>query len=199
VAAANKPFDPLDYRTIGKSVVDGLLAQTEAPLPPAEPFEGAGIYALYHYGAFEAYAPISGPESGNPIYVGKAVPSGSRVGRDDPLGRPSGRPLHGGLTQHARSIEDARNLDVADFRCRYLVVQPVWIRLAEKVLLDEFRPVWNTVLDGFGNHPPGRGRSTMRRPRWDIVHPGRSWAERLTAEEEAEDLLDEVRAHLAVL
>lgn len=67
-------FDPLDYRNIAKTVVRELLAADPAPLGTLEPFDGAGIYALYYTGPFEAYAPISGPEPSVPIYVGKAIP-----------------------------------------------------------------------------------------------------------------------------
>ena len=29
----------------------------------------------------------------------------------------------------------------------------------------------------------------MRRPRWDVVHPGRPWADALKAEETASDII----------
>jgi hypothetical protein len=45
-----------------------------------------------------------------------------------------------------------------------------------------------TFVDGFGNHDPGRGRRDMKRPRWDILHPGRNWAERLRPSETAEEI-----------
>jgi len=89
------------------------------------------------------------------------------------------------------------NLEAADFSCRYLSVLPVWIPLAEEVLLKRFQPVWNSVVDGFGNHPPGRGRRTMRRPRWDILHPGRPWAMELEARESPEQIISEIRQHLS--
>ena len=34
----------------------------------------------------------------------------------------------------------------------------------------------------------------MRRPRWDVVHPGRPWAEALKAEETVEDILASLRS-----
>ena len=92
-------------------------------------------------------------------------------------------------TDHAKSIEQAENLDLVEFQVRYLVVMPVWITLAERFLIDHFRPVWNTVIEGFGNHPPGRGRRDMRRPRWDLVHPGRPWAAKLQAAETGEEIV----------
>ena len=193
--SAEKPFDPLDYGNIANSVVAALLGRPLLPLAGLGAFDGAGIYALYYSGAQEQYAPIAAPVGESPIYVGKAVPTGARKGADAGA-TSSTRALYGRLRQHAGSVEQAENLDTVDFPCRYLVVEPVWIRLAEQVLVQEFRPVWNTVLDGFGNHAPGRGRHAMRRPRWDIVHPGRSWAKGLEPAEEPSAIWDEVRAHL---
>ncbi|MFH1221011.1 MAG: Eco29kI family restriction endonuclease [Candidatus Eisenbacteria bacterium] len=89
-------------------------------------------------------------------------------------------------------MSKSENLDLADFRCRYLVVIPVWITLAERFLVEHYRPVWNVVVDGFGNHDPGAGRRAMKRPRWDILHPGRPWARRLVADES----IDQVRRRL---
>ena len=37
----------------------------------------------------------------------------------------------------------------------------------------------------------------MRRPRWDIIHPGRPWAERLDPAETDEQVLAELEAFLA--
>ena len=34
--------------------------------------------------------------------------------------------------------------------------------------------LWNSLVDGFGNHDPGAGRYKGLRPRWDVLHPGRS-------------------------
>ena len=106
----------------------------------------------------------------------------------------AGMELYRRLQDHAKSIQQTTNLNLGGFRCRYLVVVPVWITLAERFLLDHFKPVWNTVVDGFGNHPPGAGRSSMRRPRWDILHPGRPWAERLSAQETAEEIIAAMEA-----
>ena len=190
-----EPFDPLDYGNIARSVVSGLLRRSLRRLGELQPFSGAGIYSIYYTGPFAPYAPIAAPACETPVYVGKAVPPGSRKGRDE-LHPSSNRALHTRLGQHAGSIAAAQNLDVADFVCRFLVVQPVWIRLAEQVLLQRFRPVWNTVVDGFGNHAPGSGRGAMRRPRWDIVHPGRPWALNLEPQEEPDAILAEVEDHL---
>jgi len=190
------PFDPLDYENIARNVVAALLERPLSPLPPAEPFGGAGIYGIYYAGQFHAYRQVASPPGDWPIYVGKAVPPGGRRGEGNAT-EGLGQPLFRRLQEHADSIRAATNLTLADFTCRHLTVQPVWIGLAENVLIRRFRPVWNTVMDGFGNHPPGRGRLAMRRPRWDIIHPGRAWAERLTARETPEQILRQVAEHLA--
>lgn len=190
-----QPFDPLAYDNIAKSTVGALLDRPVSGLGGALPFCGAGIYAIYYSGPFEPYVRLSGVAWEVPIYVGKAVPPGARKGIDS---RSTARSqvLYARLKQHAKSVDDADNLALEDFSCRHLVVEHVWIRLAEQVLVRRFRPLWNSVIDGFGNHPPGKGRRAMRRPRWDIVHPGRSWAAELTAQETAEDILREIQAHL---
>jgi len=66
--------------------------------------------------------------------------------------------------------------------------------LAERFLIEHYRPVWNTVVDGFGNHAPGRGRASMKRPRWDILHPGRPWAQKWKPAETAEQIIAELGA-----
>jgi hypothetical protein len=83
------------------------------------------------------------------------------------------------LNEHAQSIAQAENLRLADFFCRYLVVDDIWIPLGESLLIERFAPVWNSTVEGFGNHDPGSGRYKSQRPLWDMVHPGRPWANRL--------------------
>ena len=165
-----KAYDPLDYDNLARSVVTALLELDSTTLPPTKKFSGSGVYALYYTGTLPFYSHISSSDLHQPIYVGKAVPTGTRKGgrQVDPE---SSAELYQRLHDHAKSIEQAKNLDLLEFQARYLVVEPVWITLAERFLIDHFRPVWNTAIDGFGNHDPGRGRHAMRRPRWDIVHP----------------------------
>jgi len=87
--------------------------------------------------------------------------------------------LYKRLSEHADSVKTASNLDIDDFFCRLLVVDDIWIPLAESVLIERFKPVWNRVLDGFGSHDPGKGRYQGMMSQWDSLHPGRVWAERL--------------------
>lgn len=176
-----KPFNPLDKRNLGESVADALILTEKKPLPP-EPFIGAGVYVIYYTGAFLPYAQLSKANSDNnlrcPIYVGKATPPGARKGGFS-LEINHGQSLYKRLSEHAESIKSTRNLLIEDFFCRFLVVDEIWIPLAESMLIERYKPVWNRILDGFGNHDPGKGRYQGMMPQWDCLHPGRKWAERL--------------------
>ncbi|MFZ0932134.1 MAG: Eco29kI family restriction endonuclease, partial [Syntrophobacteraceae bacterium] len=48
----------------------------------------------------------------------------------------------------------------------------------EASLIRKFQPLWNTIIDGFGNHTPGEGRFNQAKSGWDVLHPGRAWAAR---------------------
>ncbi|MDZ4348262.1 MAG: Eco29kI family restriction endonuclease [Xanthomonadaceae bacterium] len=98
-----------------------------------------------------------------------------------------GKVLYNRLKQHGKSIEEASNLDIDDFHCRYLIVDDIWIPLGESLLIAKFDPLWNKLIDGFGNHDPGSGRHAGLRPRWDVLHPGRPWAERCQPRDESAD------------
>lgn len=190
-----KPFNPLDKTNLGISVGDALLESEIHDLPPNERFEGAGLYCIYYRGDFPAYAKLSEANEESwkaPIYIGKAVPKGARKGNVG-LGAPPGTVLHRRLTEHSQSIASASNLKLEDFCCRFLVVEDIWIALGEALLLNRFRPLWNRVVDGFGNHAPGRGRAAGARPIWDTLHPGRPWAERCQPRPETvEELIERI-------
>ncbi|EIC21821.1 Eco29kI family restriction endonuclease [Thiorhodovibrio frisius] len=193
------PFNPLAKRHLGESVGQGMLRQAVVPLIDLSAFDGAGIYAIYYTGGFQGYEVIAernrNQRFGVPIYVGKAVPKGARKGGD--LEATPGKVLYNRLKQHAKSIEEASNLDIADFHCRYLIVDDIWIPLGESLLIAKFNPLWNKLIDGFGNHDPGKGRHAGLRPRWDVLHPGRPWADRCeTRDETAEQIVSEARDYL---
>jgi hypothetical protein len=171
---AHQPYNPLDKTHLGESVVRALLARAVVTMPPPAPFVGAGIYALYYMGDFSAYQRITEKNVRDawamPIYVGKAVPAGARRGGYG-LSASPGEVLYRRLREHATSIQQVTNLALDDFRCRYLVVDDIWIPLAESLLISLFIPLWNHHLDGFGNHDPGAGRYNQQRSAWDEVHP----------------------------
>lgn len=183
------PFNPLDKKNLGASVAEALLSRDAVPLSGIPVFEGAGIYAIYYDGPFEAYERLSQMNRNGqfllPIYVGKAIPAGARVGSSQDL--PAGRVLHKRLKEHADSIKASANLDVDNFFCRFLTVDDIWIPLGESLIISRFTPLWNSLIDGFGNHNPGRGRHAGMRPRWDVLHPGRSWAMSLAERLETQD------------
>lgn len=184
-----KPYNPLDKKNLGVSVVDALLSRGIDALPPGEQFSGAGIYAIYYKGEYPAYkllAERNRAQDGNiPIYVGKAIPPGARKGGFG-LDTAPGMALYNRLRQHAESIRCADNLRVEDFFCRYLAVDDIWIPLGENLLIETFSPIWNKVIDGFGNHDPGAGRYEGECPAWDVLHPGRPWASRCRTSSKSE-------------
>lgn len=177
-----KPFNPLDKAKLGESVADALLLQSVIPLPPKKPFIGAGVYAIYYKGDFFLYKEMAKynrqDKCGWPIYIGKAVPAGARKGGYG-LDSDPGIVLFKRLSEHAGSIEQARNLNLKDFHCRFLVVDDIWIPLAESMLIEMYLPLWNMRIDGFGNHDPGSGRYNQQKSAWDVIHPGRQWANNL--------------------
>ena len=170
-----EPYNPLEKRNIGDNIVRALLDKPKESLPPAR-FIGAGVYAIYYEGNVPSF--YNRIRHAIPIYVGKAVPSGARKGNVG-MGEDQGLALYSRLKQHADSISAASNLQLHDFTCRYLSVDDIWIPLAETLLIEKFQPIWNVVVDGFGNHDPGKGRYNQQRSAWDTIHPGRTWAERL--------------------
>lgn len=173
------PYNPLDKMNLGASVADALLDSPIHKLGTLSPFNGAGIYALYYIGDFNAYKALAEKNRDSkfsmPIYVGKAVPPGARKGNFG-LDSPPGPAMFNRLKEHAESLNVAENLNLEDFYCRFLVVEDIWIPLGESLLIAKFSPIWNKLLDGFGNHDPGKGRYQQMCSKWDALHPGRSWA-----------------------
>ncbi len=147
-----RAYDPLTVEELGRNAARALMSYEAVALPPEDAI-GRGVYTLHYHGQFDAYAGLGD----TPIYVGQA------------------RELRTRLSEHARSIEQSQNLDLQDFDCRWLVLEPVWIGLTEQILIDEYRPVWNAIR-GFGNHDQGSSRRTQKRSQWDTLHPGRPWA-----------------------
>ena len=191
------PFNPLDTKNLAVSVAEALLGRKPRSLVTLTSFSGAGIYAIYYDGTFPAYEPLVKrnmvSQFAAPIYVGKAIPQGARTGRTGSEGGVS-KALFGRLKEHAESINTAKNLKLADFTCRFLNVEDIWIPLGESLLISKFSPLWNSIIDGFGNHDPGKGRYMGMRPRWDVLHPGRAWAERCQPRAET---TDQIRADVS--
>ncbi|MBM3114250.1 Eco29kI family restriction endonuclease [Jeongeupia naejangsanensis] len=179
---SQEPYNPLAKSNLGESVAEALLRVPVRPLNDIKHLVGAGVYAIYYTGEFAAYVPIASRNRDAlfllPIYVGKAVPKGARKGG---LGfdASKGYALRNRLKQHASSISEAHNLDLIDFHYRALTVDDVWIPLGENVVIEKYQPLWNRVIDGFGNKTPGRRRATQMRSSWDVLHPGRKFVDAL--------------------
>ncbi|RKW69932.1 Eco29kI family restriction endonuclease [Galactobacter caseinivorans] len=173
-------FDPLDYENLGASIARALDEQPVQDLGSIPRFEGAGVYALYYTGNHAAYSPLAEANREVPgswaIYIGKAETENARKGDPRQASKPVGAKLYDRIGNHRKSILQATNLEVTDFQVRALAISPTWIPLAEVVAIRIHRPVWNVIVDGLGNHNPGKGREKGVRPRWDTVHPGRTWA-----------------------
>ena len=188
-----RTYNPLSVDELGRNAVRALLEYPCETLPPPGPFPGAGVYTIHYNGSFPAYQDI--PE-GDPIYVGKADPPGKRQGGT--AARQTDQPvLFSRLREHAATLEQADNLNPDDFICRWLLLAPVWIELTEQVLISQYRPLWNAVVDGFGNHDQGKSRRTQQRSRWDTLHPGRNWANlQSERQESAEAIAAAIAEHL---
>lgn len=167
---------------MGASIAEALLRSPCAPLSDTKELIGAGIYAIYYVGEYPAYRIISERNLDDyfaqPIYVGKAVPKGARKGSYT-FDSTQSTALRSRLSQHSASIDESSNLSLTDFSFRSLVVEDIWIPLGESVLIEQFRPLWNLVVDGFGNKDPGKRRATQFKSMWDVLHPGRQFAEKL--------------------
>lgn len=202
---SSQPFDPLDLRALGDSLALAIRERLPTPLANVGSFTGAGVYALYYGGTNELYTALTEINSTRahdplPIYVGRSKDSGARRGLD-PFS-PATTPLLAGRIKHHRSsIEAARNLEVADFSVRWLVTMPIWVPLAEAMLIRRYQPVWNTLMPGFGIHAPGKGRARQERSVWDTLHPGRGFAEELPAQ--SDDSLhlmaEKIASHIAAI
>lgn len=154
-------------------------------LPPLDAFEEEGVYALYYVGRLELYRPIAQAnrsEAVVPIHVGKAVPEGWRTARSG--SRDSRNPtLYRRLSEHAKGIRQGKGLNQRAFTCKFMILEGQesdLISTVEAELIRRYNPLWNSRIDGFGNHDPGSGRYAQALSEWDVLHPGRPWAAKLT-------------------
>lgn len=179
---ADEPYNPLDKFNLAKSIRNEILSREPILLATDLKLSGAGVYAIYYVGDFAPYEKISAANLNSkfsmPIYVGKAIPKGGRKGGIIEKSG-SGRSISERLGQHAKSIQEAQNINLSDFYFRHLVVDDIWIPLGENALITEFNPLWNAAIDGFGNKDPGRRRANQYKSPWDVLHPGRDFAEKL--------------------
>ncbi|MBK9991470.1 MAG: Eco29kI family restriction endonuclease [Verrucomicrobia bacterium] len=210
-----EPFDRSKhvYRndTLVELVKDAVRFFNGTPvhtLPPPEKFLGTGVYALYYTGKnplYTKYAEINRLEYSAAIYVGKAVPKGWRQSRSSDNSSAQSNELFGRLREHSRNIKtvSASGLSLEDFRCRFVICEDTgsdMIGTIEAALIKLNRPLWNSSLDGFGNHTPGRGRFRQARSDWDVIHPGRAWAVKCKGQPRSQsDILKDIAAHVGSL
>ncbi|MBN1176697.1 MAG: Eco29kI family restriction endonuclease [Dehalococcoidales bacterium] len=77
-------------------------------------------------------------------------------------------------------------------------MKEIFVAPVEAELIRKYEPVWNTIIDGFGNHDPGSGRYNQAPSEWDVIHPGRLWASRLTGKPPAlQDIIAKLNDHLS--
>lgn len=171
-------------------------------LPPPEPFLGTGVYAIYYTGknpTYKKYAELNRLSYSYPIYVGKAVPKGWRQARLSDNQLDQSKELFGRLREHSRNIGAVQGLELKDFSCRFVIFEDAssdMIGSIEAALIKLNMPLWNTAVDGFGNHDPGSGRYEQAKSDWDVIHPGRAWAEKCNgAHAEESTILARIKKH----
>lgn len=135
-----------------------------------------------------------------PIYVGKAVPKGWRQARVSDNQLDQSKELFNRLREHSRNIAAPQGLELQDFSCRFVIFEDAssdMISTIEAALIKLNLPLWNTAVDGFGNHDPGSGRYEQAKSDWDVIHPGRVWAEKCNGTHaEKSDILSVIKTHL---
>jgi hypothetical protein len=164
-------------------------------LPPPKDFLGTGVYALYYTGSnplYKKYAELNRLSYGYPIYVGKAVPKGWRQSRISDSETTQSRELYSRLREHSRNIAVGDGLSLRDFSCRFVIFEKEgsdMIGTIEAALIKLNKPLWNTAMDGFGNHDPGSGRYEQAKSDWDVIHKGRGWAEKCNGRHKSQDVI----------
>lgn len=210
---STRPFDRQEhvYRNhafaeLVKDSVRFFNGTPALPLLPEERFTGTGVYAIYYTGKsklYGRYAELNRLAYAYPIYVGKAVPKGWRKSRKSHVETDQSTELHHRLREHSNSIAHSSNLKPADFMCRLVIFEGEGsdiISTVEAALIKMARPLWNVVVDGFGNHDPGSGRYEQARSDWDVIHPGRPWAIKCKGvAAQAAEITARISSHLSTL
>lgn len=170
-----------------QKAIDFLNSRELIQMPVQEKIPYSGVYAIYYFGDYPTYQHLSNHNNNvtdvrnyYPIYVGKAVPRGTRTGQI----QNATQSLYHRLHEHTKSIKST-NLDVSDFRCRFVIMtghDEELIVPLESEMIRRYTPIWNSAMSGFGIHHPGSGRFGQKKSEWDTLHPGRYFAEMLTGE-----------------
>lgn len=183
------------FAELVKDVVRFFNGTPVHPVPPPETFLGTGVYALYYTGQnplYRQYSELNRLAYNYPIYVGKAVPKGWRQSRISDSALTQSRELNNRLREHSRSITVGAEILLEEFMCRFVIFEDDasdMIGTIEAALIKLNQPLWNVAMDGFGNHDPGRGRYEQAKSDWDVIHPGRPWAERCNGAHKQESVI----------
>ncbi len=196
----SKPYNPLEKANLAASIVRAILESPVHRLSNTAHLTGAGVYVIYHSGKLKCYSPLAKANAdgqfNQPIYIGKAIPKGGRKGGLTEDAAAKGTALRDRLNQHVASVAEASNLDAADFFFKSLAVDDIWIPLGENILIEQYKPVWNRVVDGFGNKDPGQRRAAQHGSPWDVLHPGRKFAVKLGSNPRlAQEIIDDLKAY----
>jgi len=130
--------------------------------------EGEGVFALYYtgeYPLYKGYKDANTSKLNAPIYISKGANIDEKI------------------KEQYRNIAKVSNLNPEDFYTKVMPLSTDLPSITEEVeatLVDQYQPLWNTCLEGFGSHNPGRGRAKQAPSDWDVIHPGREWVSKLS-------------------
>ncbi len=173
------PFAPLTKEQIKTALLAEFQARPVGPAVTLPFFYGIGVYVLYYQGDFPLYKPLAEANRRRPgswsIYVGKVSAPGARTGLKQ---LEITAKLYKRIQKHLKLIGRTSNLSVTDFSVRFLNTGPSFVVAAEEILLEE-RPLWNSIVDGFGRNRANEADGA-KRSAWDTLHPdGRKSVEAL--------------------
>jgi len=199
-------FHSPNFEEIIKDTIRFFNGTPVQDVPVPEKFHGTGVYAIYctaKTGPYKAFHLINRTSYNIPIYVGKAVPMGWRQARATPQDDVLSYELNNRIREHGRSIELGSGLKPKDFRCRFMILEGAesdLIGTVEAALIRAYKPIWNSLIDGFGNHDPGSGRYEQAKSDWDVCHSGRIWATKCKGKHKTKaELLRSISAFMAKL
>ena len=174
----NKFWKDAENEELIKDIIRSFNGTPIHPLPPKVPFIGIGVYAIYYVGKSHLYSEVSLANRlsyDQPIYVGKAV-SVPWI-QEENYSNSKGLELFGRLKEHVASINAARStLKLEDFFVRYVVFEDNYsemIAQIEEKMIEQYKPVWNSCIEGFGNKGSEIKGCQWALTEWDVVHPGR--------------------------
>jgi len=199
-------FHSPDFEEIIKDTIRFFNGTPIQTIPVSERFHGTGVYAVYciaKKGAYKDFHEVNRTSYDVPIYIGKAVPAGWRQARSANAENSESYELNNRIREHGRSIEQGAGLRLNDYRCRFMILEGAesdLIGTVEAALIRSYKPLWNSLIDGFGNHDPGSGRYEQAVSDWDVCHPGRLWAKKCKGKHNSKkELLESIRDFMGKL